>query len=86
VGGAVLAKQAECQIVPVTHNSGSFWLNDQFVKQSGVVDIYIHPPIDTQGRVAEDLMAETERVITNQLEAIESRTDALEELDGEATA
>ena len=86
IGGAVLAKQAECLMVPVTHNSGRFWLNDRFVKQSGVVDVFIHPPISTQHKDAGELMADAERVIVEQLSVLEKGLDSLESIDGEATA
>jgi 1-acyl-sn-glycerol-3-phosphate acyltransferase len=69
-GGAVLAKQAGCKIVPVTHNSGTYWLNKSFAKKSGVVDIVIHPPIDTLERDAEVLMQEAQSVVYAQLEQL----------------
>ncbi len=73
-GGAVLAKTAGCKMVPVTHNSGSFWLNKEFAKKAGVIDIYIHPPIDTKDRDPVDLITEAETIILAQLETL-SPTD-----------
>ncbi len=69
-GGAVLAKTAGCTIVPVTHNSGTFWLNKTFAKKAGVIDIFVHPAIETKDRDPVELIAEAERVITAQLSAI----------------
>jgi len=69
-GGAVLAKAAGCKMVPVTHNSGQFWLNDRFEKVTGTIDVYIHPPIETHTREAGELMAEAEQVILAKLEQI----------------
>ena len=66
-GGAELAIKAGCQIVPVSHNAGVFWRNDMFIKKAGVVDVHIHPAIDTQGRDARSLMSEAEAVILKQL-------------------
>lgn len=71
-GGAVLAKQAGCKMVPVTHNSGSFWLNKSFAKKAGVVDIFIHSPIETADRDAESLMQEAQRIVYGQLDALAS--------------
>lgn len=66
-GGAVLAKTAGCKIVPVSHNSGEFWLNTQFAKRPGVIDITVHPAIETRDREAEDLMRDAERIILSTL-------------------
>lgn len=71
-GGAVLAKHAGAPIVPVSHNSGEFWLNDAFGKKPGVVDIFIHKPISTEQGEPEVLMQEAERVINAQLDALHS--------------
>ncbi len=70
-GAAVLAKEAGCSIIPVTHNSGDFWLNKSFGKKSGVVDIFIHPAISTERGTPEELITEAERVIVRQLEQIQ---------------
>ena len=67
VGGAVLAKKAGCPIVPVTHNSGDFWVNKSFAKRAGVVDVYIHPAMTTDKEEADVLMAATEKVIVTKL-------------------
>lgn len=69
-GGAVLAKEAGCKIVPVTHNSGYFWLNKRFGKKPGVVEVYIHPPIDSKLGTPEELMADAERQIKAKLDEI----------------
>jgi 1-acyl-sn-glycerol-3-phosphate acyltransferase len=66
-GGAVLAKKAGCPIVPITHNSGDYWLNKAFGKRSGTVNIYIHPAIHTQNLSAEELITQAEQVIVKKL-------------------
>lgn len=66
-GGAVLALATNSNIVPVTHNSGSFWHNDRFVKSSGVVDVYIHPVVRAEGQEAEALMSNVESIILSKL-------------------
>ena len=77
-GGAVLAKSAGCKMVPVTHNSGSFWLNKEFYKKSGVIDLYIHPAIETHGRDAIDLITQAEKTILAQLANINCAVEANE--------
>lgn len=62
-GGAVLAKAADVPIIPVTHNSGNFWLNKRFVKLPGTIDVIIHPPIHVKELRADKAMKEAERVI-----------------------
>lgn len=69
-GGALLAKKANCKIVPVTHNSGQYWLNDRFAKRAGTIDVYIHPPMDTLNRTAEELTSAAESVVIGKLREI----------------
>lgn len=69
-GGAVLAKEAQCKIVPVTHNSGLYWLNDSFIKKPGTVKVYIHPAIESAQLPAEELMATAEAVVLKKLAEI----------------
>ncbi|CAN8141855.1 1-acyl-sn-glycerol-3-phosphate acyltransferase [uncultured Thiomicrorhabdus sp.] len=41
IGGAMLAKQAKAPIYLVTHNGGSYWPKNSFMKRPGTVDVYI---------------------------------------------
>lgn len=41
VGGAMLAKQTHAPIYLVTHNGGSFWPKNSFIKRPGTVDVFI---------------------------------------------
>jgi 1-acyl-sn-glycerol-3-phosphate acyltransferase len=66
-GGAVLAKKAGCPIIPVTHNSGDFWLNKTFAKKAGVVDLFIHPAIETDELTVDELTLQTEQVVVQKL-------------------
>lgn len=70
-GAAVLAKRAGCPIVPVTHNSGDYWLNKSFAKKAGVVDIFIHPAIETDQDTADTLINEAEQIILNKLSELQ---------------
>ncbi len=59
-GGAALAVQAGCPIVPVAHNAGVFWPRNSMRKEAGVIDVVIGPPLDPTGRTAAALMNEVE--------------------------
>ena len=59
-GGAALALQAQCPIVPVAHNAGVFWPRNSMRKESGIIEVVVGPPIATAGRSAADLTAEAE--------------------------
>lgn len=71
-GGAVLAKEAGCLMVPVAHNAGSFWHNDRFILNSGTVDLVIHPPIATDAHSADELMQMAEANITQTLRDLDN--------------
>ncbi|TCS43966.1 lysophospholipid acyltransferase family protein [Reinekea marinisedimentorum] len=80
-GGAVLAKEADCVIVPVTHNSGLYWLNDRFTKRPGTVEVHIHPPIETSKLPAEELMAQAEKLVVGKLAQITPSGECDNDLD-----
>jgi 1-acyl-sn-glycerol-3-phosphate acyltransferase len=59
-GGAAVAVQANCPIVPVAHNAGVFWPRNSMRKEAGVIDVVIGPPLRTDGRSAAELTHEVE--------------------------
>lgn len=54
-GGGLLAAESGCQVVPVAHNSGWFWPRNSFRKYPGTITMVIGPPIDSQGRSADEI-------------------------------
>lgn len=54
-GGAALAIQADCPLVPVAHNAGVFWPRNTLRKKAGTIDVVIGPPLDPRGRSASEL-------------------------------
>lgn len=69
IGGAVLAAESGHPVVPVAHNAGEFWPRRQFLKLPGTVVVRVGPPIDTAGKSADQVLAETKQWIeTNMLE------------------
>lgn len=49
IGGAHLAVQTACKVVPVAHNAGEFWPRNAFIKRPGTAVISIGPAIDASG-------------------------------------
>ena len=47
-------------MVPVAHNAGEFWPKGGFLKKRGTVKIVIGPVISSQGRKADEILAEAE--------------------------
>ncbi len=63
IGGAWLASKAGVPVVPVAHNAGRCWPKNAFVKHAGEIVVRVGPPIETTGRKATDVLADTERWI-----------------------
>jgi 1-acyl-sn-glycerol-3-phosphate acyltransferase len=67
IGGAVLAAESGYPVVPVAHNAGHFWPKGQFLKRPGTIRMVIGPPIETEGKSAEQILAEAEQFIEGQM-------------------
>jgi len=70
-GGAMLAHRAGVPVVPVAHNSGSFWSRRGFLKRPGVIEVRVGPPIEVAGKRAKQINAEAEQWIERQMPALE---------------
>jgi 1-acyl-sn-glycerol-3-phosphate acyltransferase len=70
VGGALLAASTGVPVVPVAHNAGRLWGRKAFSKHPGLVTMSIGKPIATQGRKAEEINAEVEAWIENEIEQL----------------
>jgi 1-acyl-sn-glycerol-3-phosphate acyltransferase len=55
VGGFVLAKKANSDILPVAHDAGRLWPKRGFLKSPGTIHLHIGKPISTQDKTAEQL-------------------------------
>ena len=55
VSGAALAKEAQCQIVPVAHNAGDLWPRRGLRKKPGMIRFCIGPPIDPGDRSPKEI-------------------------------
>jgi len=72
VGGALLAEKSGAPIIPVAHNSGSFWARKQLTKKSGAIKMVIGKEISTQGKNAEQINREVYDWIISQREKLEA--------------
>lgn len=72
MGGATLAAQTGCPVVPVAHNAGSFWPRTHFLKYPGVVQIRVGPVIETEGKTPQQINQLTEEWIETTMLTIQS--------------
>lgn len=70
-GGAMLAAKSGAPIIPVAHNSGTFWARKHLTKKSGTIKMIIGPEIITQEKTAEQINQEVYTWISAQRDAIE---------------
>lgn len=70
IGGALLAASSGVPVVPVAHNAGRLWGRNAFGKHPGLVTMSIGKPIVTEGRKAEEINAEVEAWIENEIQQI----------------
>jgi 1-acyl-sn-glycerol-3-phosphate acyltransferase len=70
-GGAMLAKKAGVPVVPVAHNSGSYWSRRGFLKRPGVIEVRVGPPVDVQDKRPKLINAEAEAWIEAQMVGLE---------------
>ena len=70
MGGALLAASSGAPVIPVAHNAGRLWGRNAFYKHPGLITMSIGKPIVTQGRKAEEINAETEAWIENEIQQL----------------
>ncbi|WP_043739904.1 lysophospholipid acyltransferase family protein [Thioalkalivibrio nitratireducens] len=73
IGGAVLAARSGYPVIPIAHNSGSFWPRRSLVKHPGVIDVVVGPPIASEGREPEAILAKVENWIESEVARLERR-------------
>ena len=70
-GGARLAIETGVPVVPVAVNSAVCWPRKAFIKYPGTVTVSIGPMISSQGRQADELMADVQRWIENEMRRLD---------------
>ncbi len=74
VGGAILATETGYPIVPVAHNAGESWPRRGFLKRPGTVEVRIGPTVITQGRDANEVLAEARDWIEGTMKELSNPT------------
>ncbi len=76
MGGAILAKHANAPIVPIAHNTGSFWPAKRLLfARSGVVDVVIGEPVYPEGLSEEQITTRAEQWINQTVASLEAKVD-----------
>lgn len=57
-GGAILAKEVKAPVYLITHNAGSFWAKNAFIRKPGVVDVWISEPLKTEDLTVDEINQE----------------------------
>ncbi len=70
-GGTRLAIAAGVPVIPIAVTSGRCWPRKAFIKRPGVVDISIGKPIPSEGREADELMAEVKNWIESEMRRLD---------------
>lgn len=67
MGGAVLAAETGTSVVPIAHNAGELWPRHSFLKWPGEITVAIGPPIDTHGKIADEINTEARQWIESRM-------------------
>ena len=70
IGGALLAASSGVPVVPVAHNAGRLWGRAAFSKHPGLVTMSIGKPIDSKGLKADEINAQVEAWIENEIQQL----------------
>lgn len=82
LGGAVLAAASGYPVIPVAHNAGTYWPRRSLRLFPGTIRVVIGPPIETQGREAEDIRQQVEQWIETKMMELEGRSEPAELIRG----
>ncbi len=63
VGGALLAEKSGYPVIPIAHNAGVFWRRRDVRKYPGTIQLVIGPPIQSEGRSADEINQQVEEWI-----------------------
>lgn len=70
IGGAMIARHVPSNVLPVALNAGEYWPRLGFIKWPGVITVSIGPVIDSEGKTAAQILAETEHWIEGRMKEI----------------
>ena len=75
-GGAWLAVKSAVAAVPIAHNAGERWRRNAFVKYPGLITVSIGPALSSHNANAQDLNAQTEHWIEDEMRRISPHAQA----------
>jgi len=75
-GGAWLAVKTAAAALPVAHNAGECWRRNAFLKYPGLITVSIGPALASRNLSAQQLTAQVERWIENEMKRIGTHAKA----------
>lgn len=73
-GGSMLASQAKVPVVPIAHNSGSYWQRNSFIKRPGTIKLVIGQVIDPAMHSASEINSLSKQWIEETVQGLESES------------
>ena len=71
LSGALLAKGAKVDILPISHNSGKYWKRRGFLKQPGTIVFSVGKVISTEGKSIEKINHEAQSWIESEIKTFD---------------
>ena len=71
LSGALLAKGAGVNVLPVSHNSGKFWKRRGLLKHPGTIVFSIGKPIKTKGKNIAEINKEAQSWIESEIRSLD---------------
>ena len=73
IGGAMLAERSGARVIPMAVDSGCLWPKQGFRMRPGTIHVVFGPPIETEGRTANEINDATQEWIEATQEALYAR-------------
>jgi 1-acyl-sn-glycerol-3-phosphate acyltransferase len=70
IGGAMIAQDVPCDVLPVALNAGEFWPRMGFIKWPGTITVSIGPVISSENKPAAQILSETQDWIEQRMDEI----------------
>jgi 1-acyl-sn-glycerol-3-phosphate acyltransferase len=78
IGGARLAAESACPIVPVAHDAGKAWPRHGFIKYPGVIKLVIGDKIRTENKTASEINQNVFDWMENEMATLEGKKPELQ--------
>ena len=75
-GGSILAAQTNSPVVPIAHNSGSYWINKSILRKPGIIDVQIGKSLDARTHSASELNTLAKDWIEQTVQKLETGTSS----------